>query len=197
MVEYAKLHLSLDGEPFPVEWAQMQGNFGDALEEWGARQCRIARLSQVPPRRITRQGVRSPLHSTERWNDVFGEQFDLAHLLVHRHETLVEEPTEPFEFALAADLVKRRYLGLDLVDRSGQRIFDLAHALQSPLGGRQRSERVRRILVQVLRRTKRLPETETPEIVVEAGVVGVAQQLDRFRFSLAEMHGAKGAHILA
>ena len=49
-----------------------------------------------------------------------GKQLDLAHLLVHRHETLVEEPTEPFEFALAADLVKRRDLGLDLVDRSGQ-----------------------------------------------------------------------------
>src|SRR5262249_31437721 len=79
--------------------------------------------------------------STERWNDVFGEQFDLAHLLVRRHETLVEEPTEPFEFALAADLVKRRDLGLDLVDRSGQRIFDLAHALQGPLAWRQVSEK--------------------------------------------------------
>jgi hypothetical protein len=61
MVEYAKLHLSLDGEPFPLEWTQMQGNFGDALEEWGARQGRTARLSQLPPRRITRQGVRPPL----------------------------------------------------------------------------------------------------------------------------------------
>src|ERR1700757_2802998 len=110
---------------------------------------------------LFRERVHAPAHglagayhysrSTERWNDVLGEQFDLAHLLVHRHETLVEEPTEPFEFALAADFVKRRYLGLDLVDGSGQRIFNLAHALQGPLGGRQRSERVRRILVQVLR----------------------------------------------
>ena len=57
--------------------------------------------------------------STECRNDVLGEQFDLAHLLVHRHETLIEEPTEPFKLALAADLVKRGDLGLYLIDCSG------------------------------------------------------------------------------
>ena len=33
--------------------------------------------------------------------------------------------------------------------------------------------------------------------MVEAGIVGVPQQLDGFGFRLAEMHGAEGAHILA
>src|SRR5688572_5105836 len=43
--------------------------------------------------------------SAERGNDVLCEQLHLAHLLVERHEALVEEPAEPFELAVAADPV--------------------------------------------------------------------------------------------
>ena len=49
-----------------------------------------------------------------------------------RHRALVEEPGEPFELALAADPLQRVELGLDLVDRPGERA-----SLDRRLGRRQ------------------------------------------------------------
>jgi hypothetical protein len=37
---------------------------------------------------------------------VLGEQLDLAHLLLPRHEALVEKPAEPFDITLAAESFK-------------------------------------------------------------------------------------------
>jgi hypothetical protein len=46
-------------------------------------------------------------HSAEGRDDVLGEQLHLPHLLVPRHGALVEEPSEPFEVAIAADTTQR------------------------------------------------------------------------------------------
>jgi hypothetical protein len=96
---------------------------------------------------------------------LLGEDLHLSHLLVERHESLVEESAEPFELALAADLVQCLDLALHLVGRAGQRILDLAHALERPLGGRQGRVGVHRILRGTLGRAERLPEAEAAEIV--------------------------------
>src|ERR1700682_5957748 len=112
-------------------------------------------VAQVPP----------CASSAERWDDVLGEQLDLAHLLVPGHETLVEEPAEPFEIAVAAELIKRLDFGLDLIDRPGQRVFGFAEPLDGPFGLRQ--HRRRGIFRGVLRKAERLGEAEAAEVMVK------------------------------
>ena len=86
---------------------------------------------------------------------------------------------------------------LTLVHRSGQPVFHPAHPLQRPFRGRQRRVRIERVLGGVLRGAKRLPEAEAGEVVLEARVVGVAQERHGLGLGLAEVHGAEGAHALA
>src|SRR5215472_5621646 len=131
-------------------------------------------------------GRRTPL--AEGGDDVLGEQLHLAHLLFPRHRALVEEPREPFEVAVAADAPQRLDLGFDLIDRPGERVFGLAHSLDGPLGGRQHL--VGRVFGGILGHAKRLPEPEAAEVIVKAGIVGVAQQRHRLLFGAAEMDGA-------
>src|SRR6516225_3233515 len=47
-----------------------------------------------------RHHCRCPFHSSEGRDDVLGEQLDLAHFLLPRHEALIEKPAEPFEVTL-------------------------------------------------------------------------------------------------
>ena len=49
------------------------------------------------------KGFASATGLPELGNDVLGEQLDLAHLFLPRHEALIEEPAEPLEIAAAAD----------------------------------------------------------------------------------------------
>lgn len=69
-------------------------------------------------RAVARRGTRLP-RLAEGGNDMLGEELHLAHLFVKRHEALVEEPAEPFELTMAANLVQRLNLVLHLVDRAG------------------------------------------------------------------------------
>jgi hypothetical protein len=69
-------------------------------------------------RAVARRGARLP-RLAEGGNDMLGEELHLAHLFVERHEALVEEPAEPFELTMAANLVQRLNLVLHLVDRAG------------------------------------------------------------------------------
>src|SRR6185295_14355515 len=57
--------------------------------------CAMAHLLQ--------KGFASGTRLAELRNDVLGEQLDLAHLFLPRHEALIEEPAEPLEIAGAAD----------------------------------------------------------------------------------------------
>src|SRR5207244_3443103 len=129
----------------------------------------------------------------ERGNDVLGEQLDLAYLLLPRHEALIEEPTEPLEVAAAADGAERGHLGLDLVHRPRQAVLDLAHPLYGPFRRRQRRVRIERVLGGVLGRAERLPEAEAAEVILEPGIIGVAQEGHGFGLRLAEVDGAEGA----
>jgi hypothetical protein len=70
-----------------------------------------------PLRAVARRGAKLP-PLAEGGNDMLGEELHLAHLFVERHEALVEEPAEPFELTLAANLVQRFNLALHLIDRA-------------------------------------------------------------------------------
>src|SRR6266478_7917618 len=156
-------------------------------------------LCELPMPSVTCAMPRScrPRRLAERGDDVLGEELHLPLLLIPGHEALIEEPAEPFEIALAADLLQRLDLALDLVHRSGQGVLDLAHPVDRPLRRRQRGVRIERILRGVLGRAERLPEAEAPEVVLEACVVGVAEQGDRLGLGLAEVNGPERAHALA
>jgi hypothetical protein len=67
---------------------------------------------------VARRRARLPRLAEGR-NDMLGEELDLAHLFVERHEALVEEPAEPFELTVATNLVQGLNLALHLIDRAG------------------------------------------------------------------------------
>src|SRR5438477_52263 len=66
-------------------------------------------LCELPMPSVTCAMPRScrPRRLAERGDDVLGEQLHLPLLLVPGHEALIEEPAEPLEIALAADLLQR------------------------------------------------------------------------------------------
>src|SRR5205807_6553087 len=105
-------------------------------------------------------------------------------------------PGEPLEVAPATDRAPRLELSLDLVRCPRQPVLHLAHAVDGPLRRRQRRVRIQRILRRVLGGAKRLPETESSEIILEARVIGVAQQSDRLCLGIAEVHCAEGTDTL-
>src|SRR6516162_7870049 len=133
--------------------------------------------------------------SAKSRNDVLCEQLDLAHLLLPRHEALIEEPAEPFEFAFAAEGLQLLDLPFYLVDGASERIFGFAEPLNGPLGLRQ--HRWRRISFGVPGQPKRLGETKAAEIMVKAGIIGVAEQRHCLLLGAAEMHRAESADALA
>src|SRR5205823_1859106 len=101
------------------------------------------------------------------------------------------------EVAGAPDALERRDLTLHLIHRARERVLDASHALHCPLRGRQWRVRIERVLGRVLRRAKRLPEPESAEVVLESGVVRVAQQAHGLRLGVAEVNGPKRADALA
>src|SRR5882724_224983 len=107
--------------------------------------------------------------SAEGRDDVLGEELDLAHLLLPRHEALIEEPAEPFEITLATERLQLLDLSFHLIDRAGKRVFGFAKALHGPLGLREHGRR--RLSLGVLGQAERLGEAEAAEIMVEAGVI--------------------------
>src|SRR5262249_47279068 len=141
--------------------------------------CRSSRPSAPPrtgstplPRQPFSRRWRGPVKSRdeivhaspplpERGDDVLGEHLDLPHLLVPGHEALVEEPAEPLEVAVAADLLQGFPLPLDVVRRPRQRILDLPHPLDRPFRRWQGRVRIEWILRRVFRRAEGLPEPET------------------------------------
>src|SRR5262249_59519600 len=98
---------------------------------------------------------------------------------------------------LAADLWRASPPRFDAARRPRQRILDLPHPLDRPFRRWQGRVRIEWILRRVFRRAEGLPEPETAEVVLEAGVVGVAQQRHRLGLVAAEVHRAEGAHALA
>ena len=126
---------------------------------------------------------------------MLGEQLDLAHLLLPRHEALVEEPAEPFEIALAAECLELLDLPFYLVDGAGERVFGLAIPFDGPFGLRQHGRR--RVFFRVFRQAECLGKTEAIEVMVKAGEVSVAKQRHRLLLCAAEMDGAEGADALA
>src|SRR5262249_285284 len=75
-------------------------------------------------------------------------------------------------------------------------VLDLPHPLDRPFRRWQRGVRIERILCCVLRRAESFPEPEAAEVVLEPGVIGVAQQRHRLGLVAAEVHRAEGAHAL-
>src|ERR1700730_16772347 len=104
---------------------------------------------------------RTTPRSAEGRDDVLGEELDLAHLLLPRHEALVEEPAEPFEITLAAERLQLLDLAFHLIDGAGKGLFGPAKPLDRPLGLGQHGRR--RIFLGVLRQAKRLGEAEAAE----------------------------------
>src|SRR5204863_8264669 len=101
------------------------------------------------------------------------------------------------EVAVTTDRAQGLDLCLDLVRCPCQPVLHSAHAVDGPLRRRQRRVRIQRILRRVFGGAKRLPETESSEIVLEAREFGVAQQSDRLCLGIAEVHCAEGTDALA
>src|SRR5262249_44017748 len=133
--------------------------------------------------------------SAEGRDDVLGKELDLAHFLLPRHEALIEEPAEPFEIALAAERLQLIDLLFDLIDRAGECVFRLAKAVHSPFGLRQHGRR--RIFLGVLGQAERLGKAEAAKIMVEAGVIGRAEECDGLLLGAAEMDRAKAPNAFA
>src|SRR5580704_17004842 len=66
--------------------------------------------------------------------------------------------------AVTVDSLQRVDLGLDLIDRAGERVFRSAHTFDGPFGGRQ--HRAGRVFLGILRHSERLPEPEAAEILI-------------------------------
>src|SRR6516225_7037194 len=162
----------------------------ECAHRWWPRYRRINCRGRPRPR----PGTGGAARSAEGRDDVLGKQLHLAHLLLPGHGTLVEKPSEPFEIAFAADPLQRVEFGLDLVDRSGERVFSFAHALDRPLGCRQHRSLV---FSGILRHPERLPEAKAAEIIVETGIVGFAQQRHRLLLGSTEMDGTNNADAFA
>ena len=103
---------------------------------------------------------------------------------------MVEEPAKPFQLPVAADAFQRLDLSLHLVDSASERVFRLAEAINRPFLGRQHC--ASRVLLGILRHAERLGKAEASEVINEAGVVCLPEQLDRFVLGSPEMYRAKG-----
>src|SRR5215469_6732365 len=157
------------------------------------------RADDLAPRivKLRRRSAVDCTGSSECWNDMLCKQLHLTHFLLPGHHALVEEPREPFQISVAItiDSLQCVDLSLDLIDRAGERVFRSAHPLDSPFGGRQ--HRACRVFLGVLRHPERLPEPEAAEVIVEPGVISIAQQRHGFLFGAAEMDRAHYANLFA